>query len=74
MRKTYHVQAAWDPDAQVWVSSSDIPGLVIEAATFAEFEQLVREFAPQLLAENDGVQGLVRVELEARTAFDLAVV
>lgn len=73
MQKTYHVQAIWDPEARVWVSSSDIPGLVIETATFAEFEQLVRELAPELLAENEGVQGLVRVELEARAGFDLAV-
>lgn len=73
MQKTYHVQAIWDAEARVWVSSSDIPGLVIETATFAEFEQLVRELTPELLAENEGVQGLVRVELEARAGFDLAV-
>ena len=75
MQKTYHVQAIWDPDARVWVwvSSSDIPGLVIEIASFAEFEQLVRELAPELLAENAGVHGLVRLELEARAGFDLAV-
>jgi hypothetical protein len=73
MQKTYHVRASWDPDARVWVSSSDTPGLLIETATFAEFEQLVRDLAAELLAENEGVQGLVRLELEAHAGFDLAV-
>ena len=73
MANTYHVKATWDADAKVWVSSSDIPGLVIETATLAEFEQLVRDLAPEMLAENENVSGLVRVELEARAGFDLAV-
>jgi hypothetical protein len=55
MRKTYHVEALWDPEAKVWVSKSDVPGLVIETATLAEFEALVREFAPELIATNEGL-------------------
>jgi hypothetical protein len=73
MPNTYHVKATWDPEAKVWVSSSDIPGLVIETATLAEFEQLVRDLAPEMLIENEGVTGSVRIELEAKAGFDLAV-
>jgi predicted aspartyl protease len=73
MANSYHVKATWDPEAKVWVSSSDIPGLVIEAEDLAEFEQLVRELAPELIAENIGAHGSVRIELEARGHFDLAV-
>jgi hypothetical protein len=73
MSATYHVHATWDPDAAVWVSETDIPGLVIEAGTLAEFEDLIRHLAPELLAENAAVHGSVRIELEARGGFDLAV-
>jgi hypothetical protein len=56
MRKTYHVEARWDPEAEVWVSSSDVPGLVIETATLAEFEALVRTLAPEMLADNENLK------------------
>jgi hypothetical protein len=51
MPLTCHVQAIWDAEAQVWTSQSDLPGLVIEAESLPEFEQLVRDLAPELLAE-----------------------
>jgi hypothetical protein len=62
VRKTYHVEADWDPEAKVWVSTSDIPGLVIETATLAEFEALIRDLAPGLLAENTGEIGPSAIE------------
>ncbi|HUY15754.1 MAG TPA: DUF1902 domain-containing protein, partial [Terriglobia bacterium] len=32
MSQVYHVQARWDPEAEVWVAESeDVPGLVAEA-------------------------------------------
>ena len=49
---TYHVEATWDAEAGVWVSHSDIPGLVDEAATLVEFAELVEALTPQLLADN----------------------
>lgn len=52
MAKSYHVEAHWDAEAGVWTSTSDIPGLVIEAADLVEFETLLRELAPQLLVAN----------------------
>ena len=38
MSQSFYVKAIWDPEAEVWCSESDIPGLVIETATLAEFE------------------------------------
>jgi len=69
---TYHVEARWDPDAKVWSSKSDVPGLVIETATLAEFETLMRQLAPEMLADNvDGAEPAT-IEWRAFGAFDLA--
>ena len=73
MSATYHVQADWDPEAGVWVSSSNIPGLVVEAATLPEFLELVQALAPELLAENLGLKGQVPIGLTASGLLDLAV-
>ena len=52
MAKAFTVTAVWDPDAEVFTTSSDIPGLVIEAATFEEVVDLVRSLAPEVIAAN----------------------
>ena len=52
MSKAYKVEAIWDPDAAVFTSRSDIPGLVVEAETFEEFVSLVEDLAPQVMASN----------------------
>lgn len=50
---TYHVQADWDPDANVWVATSDdVPGLATEAATIEELTQRLRTMIPELLESN----------------------
>lgn len=54
MSSGYHVQADWDAEARVWVSTSNIPGLVVEAGTLPEFVELVQALAPDLLADNAG--------------------
>lgn len=46
----YYVRARRNSEASVWISESDIPGLVIEANTLAEFESLMVELAPEMLA------------------------
>jgi hypothetical protein len=71
MRKLYHVEAHWDPEAKVWVSKSDIPGLVIETATLGEFEALLRDLAPEMIADNVGGSGPASIEWKAFGAFDL---
>jgi len=50
---TYHVQADWDPDANVWVATSDdVPGLATEAATIEELTARLRTLIPELLEAN----------------------
>ncbi len=73
MMMRYHVQADWDADARVWTSTTNIPGLVVEADSLPEFVELVQALAPELLADNAGVHGDVQIQLRANGALDLAV-
>jgi len=73
MSERFHVQADWDPEAKVWVSSSNIPGLTVEADTLPEFIALVQALAPELLADNLGLSGSIPVDLRARGTIELAV-
>lgn len=73
MKPSYYVKALWDPEASVWTSESDIPGLVIEANTLTEFEMLIWELAPEMLAANENVTGRVDVEFSAATRREVAV-
>ncbi len=52
MTKAFTVTAVWDPDAGVFTTESDIPGFVVEAATFEELVDLVRSLAPEVIAAN----------------------
>ena len=65
MKPSYYVAAVWDPEASVWCSQSDIPGLVIEADTLAGFEQAINELAPEMLALNENIHN-PRVQVEFR--------
>jgi hypothetical protein len=71
MRRTYHVEAHWDPEAGVWVSKTDVPGLVIETATLAEFEALMRLLIPEMLADNVGPDAAASVEWKSFGTFEL---
>ena len=72
--KSYYVKALWDPEASVWTSESDIPGLVIEANTLTEFESLMWELAPEMLAANEqGAGRSVEVEFSAAARREVAV-
>ena len=47
------VTARWDPEALVWVATSDdVPGLVVEADTADQLIGILKEIVPQLLIEN----------------------
>jgi hypothetical protein len=70
MQPSYYVAACWDPEASVWYSDTDIPGLVIEAESIAEFEALMNALAPEMLAENANVHNQ-RVAIEFRVAATL---
>lgn len=47
------VIAQWDPDAAVWVASSqDVPGLVTEADTLELLEEKLKVMIPELFEAN----------------------
>ena len=74
MKSSYYVKALWDPEVSVWTSESDIPGLVIEAETLAEFESLMSELAPEMLAANEDIHNRsISLEFSATSRRDLAV-
>jgi Domain of unknown function (DUF1902) len=70
--KALKVTATWDPEACVFTSQSNIPGLVVEAENFDELVSLVEAFAPDVIAANlpDKIRPY-RVHVEMRR--DLAV-
>jgi hypothetical protein len=72
MAHSFYVKANWDPEAGVWYSESDIPGLVLQTETLAEFEDLIRHFAPDLLASNMDIREPVTIRFEASRQLDLA--
>jgi hypothetical protein len=79
MSKDFYVEAVWDPEASVFVSKSNIPGLVVEAATSREFFEIVHELAPELLRANltpksarKGQQQRVPVRYQFTDEFELA--
>ena len=64
---SFTVTATWDAEAGVFYSQSDIPGLHVEAATFDEFVALVRDLAPEMIADNlPQAQGPFAVHIEGR--------
>ncbi len=52
MKRTYYVKALWDDEVNVWYSESDIFGLHIETKTLDEFEEVINEFAAELIIAN----------------------
>lgn len=72
MARTFYVKALWDAEASVWYSESDIPGLVLQTQTLSEFEDLIRHFAPDLLASNLDIHEPVAIRFEAQRQLDLA--
>jgi predicted RNase H-like HicB family nuclease len=52
------VRAEWDPEARVFVATSeDVPGLVAEAATTELLMEKLKALVPDLLALNGDVHG-----------------
>ena len=51
-KRSFFVRARWDAEAKVFYSESDIDGLHIEADTVEEFEPIMLQLAPELIAAN----------------------
>ncbi len=55
---TYHVEATWDPDAEIWVATSgDVSGLATEADSLEDLTRKLRVMIPELLEANQSYQG-----------------
>ena len=73
MAKTFTVTALWDSEAEVFTTESDIPGLVVEAATFEELVDCVRALAPEVIAANlPAAPHPYRVEIVTRRELAVA--
>lgn len=55
------VRAEWDPEAKVWVATSDdLPGLVTEAETVEALQQRLAVMIPDLLEANGELAAEIR--------------
>ena len=62
MTRSITIDARWDGEASVWIATSaDVPGLVVEADTWAAMIEEVRLVLPDLL------------ELPGQTSDDIAL-
>ena len=53
MDPTYHATMSWDGEAEVWyISDTDFPGLVAEAATQKELIDKIHLLVPELFETN----------------------
>ena len=51
-KTNFHVKAVWDSEAEVFVSETDIRGLVVETKTLDEFEEVALDLAPEMIRMN----------------------
>jgi Domain of unknown function (DUF1902) len=73
MQKPFIVTAIWDPEAHVFTTQSDIPGLVVEADTFEELVDLIEALAPEVIAANlPNARPPYRVQIETRRELAVA--
>jgi predicted RNase H-like HicB family nuclease len=56
--RTYTVHCVWDAEAEVWVATSDVPGLATGADTLDSLVQKLKVVIPELLEAN----GLLSVD------------
>ena len=54
MSGRYFIRAIWDPEAKVYYSDSNVPGLVVESDSLAEFVSLAEALLPEMLKANLG--------------------
>ena len=73
VHKIYLIRADWDPEAAVWVvTSDDIPGLVTEAVTLEALIGKLQGMMPKLLQANgEAASQEIAYELLAKR-FDVA--
>ena len=68
MGRTQTIKALWDAEAEVWIATStDVPGLVVEAPSWSSMIDEVRLVLPDLLEfAGRGSSGLSLFQAEER--------
>jgi Domain of unknown function (DUF1902) len=67
MAKEYLIHARWDPEAAVYVATSDdVPGLVTEAPDDKTLHAKLRVMIPEMLVENGVIPKNYRGEIRYR--------
>jgi Domain of unknown function (DUF1902) len=68
----FNISAIWDDEAGVFYSQSDIPGLHVESQSFDEFVSLVRDLAPDVIAQNmPTIAGPFSISISAQRGLTL---
>jgi predicted RNase H-like HicB family nuclease len=67
--RVFQVSAMWDPEAEVWVATSeDVPGLATEADRYEDLIAKLRVMIPELLEANGFSQEL-RIPFEVSSVL-----
>lgn len=73
MNRDISIQARWDGEASVWIAtSSDVPGLVVEADTWPRMIEEVRLVLPDLLELTGRERENLSLTFKAEEHLDLA--
>ena len=73
MSREINIQARWDGEASVWIATSnDVPGLVVEADTWATMIEEVRLVLPELLELSGQGHENLSLTFKAEEHLDLA--
>ncbi|HEY0223022.1 MAG TPA: DUF1902 domain-containing protein [Pseudolabrys sp.] len=73
MSRDINIQARWDSDASVWfATSSDVPGLVVEADTWPTMIEEVKLVLPELMELSGHANETLSLTFKAEEHLDLA--
>jgi hypothetical protein len=73
MERDIMITARWDAEASVWIAtSSDVPGLVVEAPTWPAMIEEVRLVLPELLQVEGQGSDRLSLTFRAEEHLDLA--
>jgi hypothetical protein len=73
MSRDISIQAQWDDEASVWIATStDVPGLVVEAETWPGMIEEVRLVLPELMDVSGQPHEKLSLTFKAEEHLDLA--
>jgi len=73
MDRTIAIAARWDGEARVWIATStDVPGLVIEADTWSAMVEEVKLVLPELLELSGKTNDNIALTFKAEEHLNLA--